>query len=84
MAAFATLVALAGVLGWPIAIARQARHQVDATGRRLRTLPAGWVGSVAFQPGGRLLAAATRSGTVILWDWKTGAEARRFPHPAGR
>ena len=46
LAVFATLLALTAVLGWPIAIALQARHQMDVTGRRLRwTTRAGAAGS---------------------------------------
>jgi len=51
-----------------------------ATGRKRRTLDAAdWVGSIALQSSGKLLAAATRSGTIIVGDVATGAEARRFP-----
>jgi hypothetical protein len=57
----ATILALAGVVGWPIAIVRQARDQLDAPARRLR-----WTTRVALLLD---LTALTSALWLVFWGW---------------
>jgi CubicO group peptidase (beta-lactamase class C family) len=57
----ATILALAGVVGWPIAIVRQARDQLDAQARRLR-----WTTRVALLLD---LTALTSAVWLVFWGW---------------
>lgn len=61
LAVFATLLALAAAVGWPIAIVRQARHQMDVTGRRLR-----WATRVALLLD---LTAVVCAVWLVFWGW---------------
>ena len=46
------------------------------TGKRLRTLAGhtDWVNNVAFAPNKRMLASASRDGTILIWNADTGKQ----------
>jgi RNA polymerase sigma factor (sigma-70 family) len=43
----------------------------------------GEAGSLAFSPDGKILAARSQDGTIVLWDAPTGKELQRFRGPPG-
>jgi len=51
-----------------------------ATGQELRTFPrnGSYINSVCFSPDGQYVASAGKSGTVKLWNVRTGTEERSF------
>jgi hypothetical protein len=57
----AVLLALAGVVGWPIAVLRQGRHQMDLTARRLRSTTRA---ALLFD-----LAAVVCAVWLVWWGW---------------
>jgi hypothetical protein len=57
----AMLLALAGVLGWPIAIVRQRRQHMDVTARRLRSTTRA---ALLFD-----LAAVVCAVWLVFWGW---------------